>query len=157
MIWKLFLKFASRLPRRVIPGEDGSAYLTRYFLLRQPWLQIYLHEFHRSDSDRDCHDHPWRFVSIILAGGYWEDTPHPDTTDPITRNFRQRKWYQPGSVLFRPASWLHRVEIDESRKPWSLVIVGSRIRKWGFQTPEGWIYWKDYLRAKGMEVPETGE
>lgn len=81
------------------------------------------------------HDHPWSFLTLILAGGYREHTPRGVT------------FHGPGELLHRPTPWLHRLELD--RPAWTLVFVGPRKRRWGFQTVTGWVHWKDFLRAKG--------
>lgn len=114
-----------------IRGRDGSAYLSRYRIVHSRWFRVFLHHFHRSDEDTCCHDHQWAFLSIVLAGGYREHTP------------RGSSWCAPGSVLVRPATWLHRIEI--SKPAWSLVFAGPRVRDWGFLTPSGWCFWKTYM------------
>jgi hypothetical protein len=62
-------------------------------------------------------------------------------------------WYGPGSVLFRPADWVHRVELrrrDDGRfRPaCTLVVTGRKVRGWGFHTAFGWIPWRQYHWAK---------
>jgi hypothetical protein len=37
-------------------------------------VQLYLHKIMRSDADRELHDHPWAFASLILWRGYHEET-----------------------------------------------------------------------------------
>lgn len=127
----------SMFERRAI-GELPSPLMWRYILLRTPWFGIYLHHFLRSDYDRALHDHPWSFVSIILRGGYWE--AHDQTIDGSMRI----EWRAPGRVLLRPAEWRHRVILDDGATSWSLVIVGSRERKWGFFLPTGWCWWRKH-------------
>jgi hypothetical protein len=34
-----------------------------------------VHNIKRSDLDRALHDHPWKNISIVLMGGYWEVMP----------------------------------------------------------------------------------
>lgn len=59
--------------------------------------------------------------------------------EPIYHRARRR----PGKVLWRPATWRHRVIIeDETRPSWSLVFVGPRVRKWGFWLRTGWCWWR---------------
>src|SRR4051794_40321026 len=72
-----------------ITRADERPYLVRLIVFRCPWFACYLHWFHGND-DACLHDHPWGFISFILAGGYWETTP------------RGRRWYGPGSLLVRP-------------------------------------------------------
>lgn len=122
-----------------------EAYLTRWTLLGKRSdgkYATYLHRFHRSDAD-EMHNHPWPFVSVILAGGYWEQTPGPGWSngDGPTR----RRWYGPGRVLVRPANWIHSVLIPEGRESWSLIFRGVKCQSWGFFCPRtGFINWRDH-------------
>lgn len=65
-----------------IARDNGDLYLRRFFLTRKvegevrSW-NLYLHKFFLSDLDLHLHDHPWRFTSLILAGGYWEHSVNP--------------------------------------------------------------------------------
>lgn len=148
-------RFLDRLERRVINGcESRTPYLTRYYLLRSRWLSVYLHQFHRSDEGTELHDHPWHFVAVILKGGYWEWLRTPSRHTPGL-TFLEQHWRPPGSILIRPAATAHRVEVDSDRLPWSLVILGPIVRKWGFHTPSGWMHWKTHLRSLGCLDEET--
>lgn len=111
-----------------LPGKRPL--LVRYYLLRTPWFAIFLHHLLRSDNARDPHDHPWTFVSVLLSGGYWENTP--------SGRFWRRRW----SVLYRPATWLHYLELE--RPVWTLVFRFRTVREWGFSTPRGWIHYLQY-------------
>jgi hypothetical protein len=117
-------------------GDDrnGGPIFTRYKLLKCRWFGVYVHEFFRDDRERCLHDHPWWFVSIVLRGGYWEET---------ASGYR---WKRPGSVLVRRAKFAHRIDVDPARPlPWSLVIVGPKHRDWGFYTRTGWVKWRPGL------------
>ena len=121
--------------RRVIQSCNGSkgTLLIRYFLLHTQAFSVFLHHLIQSDDDRALHDHPWSFVTILLSGGYWEHT----TTERI--------WRRRFSVLFRPAEWQHRLELE--RPVWTLVFKFRTRRHWGFITKEGWQKWNQYLTA----------
>ena len=117
------------LPKKHI-GGDGGTFFIRYTLAKTPWFAVYLHRFFRGDIDRCLHDHPWPFISVVLKGGYWEvmsDGYH---------------WRRPGSILWRPAKTAHRIECGPGT--WSLVVVGRRVRDWGFYTPSGWQKWRPH-------------
>ena len=124
---------AKRLKSRRIQGEcakERGPLLIRYYIANNRYFGIYLHNLLRSDIDRDLHDHPWSFISIILQGGYKEHT------------FSGVRTHRPGAVLFRPAKWAHSLEMN---KPgWSLVFAGKTVRPWGFHTPDGWVLWRKY-------------
>jgi hypothetical protein len=149
-------------------GEDTGPYLVRW-AINTRFGGVKLHHFLRSDEDRDLHDHPWSFLSIILWGGYWEHVAGPTVPDPDHccslcvehspapgrhcalnegRRTTIRTWYGPGSILWRPAPSVHRVELREGRTAWTLVFTGPKRREWGFHTICGFIPWPRYARAK---------
>lgn len=150
----MFKWLLRRLPCKEIGDGKGSAFFRRYKLLDTRWGSAYLHEFLRSDHDRCLHDHPWPFVAIILRGGYWEYTGIAFPGDgTYYRNDRGNiltavSWRRPGSILVRPATFAHRIEIEPGSRPWSLVLVGRKARDWGFHGPGGWVAWRpDYSPA----------
>jgi hypothetical protein len=136
----------------------GSVYLKRYFILRNndadrsggirnapahSWTwrrdgngcQVYLHCIKRSDADRELHDHPWSFVSLMLWRGYVEETPGGFA----------RKW--PGMVLVRGTTWRHRVHIP-GKQAWSLVFTSGKKRTWGFWRDGAFIPWRQFIAKK---------
>jgi hypothetical protein len=117
--------------------KPEGLYLRRWFLSggRDSPLKAFLHEIRLSDTDPDPHDHPWDYTSIVLAGGYDEETEHGVS---IAR---------PGEVVRRMAEHTHRVRLVDPT--WTLFIAGSRRRAWGFKTREGWQDYETYLRARG--------
>lgn len=117
----------ARVDQLDITGSDGSVFMRRYRLLRTRWGGFYLHQFLRGDEDKCLHDHPWRFVTLILSGGYTEVLPNGT------------RWRPPGTLLYRPAEHRHRVDCD--RVCWSLVFVCRKSRPWGFWTVRGWQQW----------------
>jgi hypothetical protein len=151
----------------VITREDHLPYLIRTTLISiGKWFSLKLHEIVMSD-DACIHDHPWAFISLICKGGYYEWTylDHPRIKklgigyDP--EKFKeapdgrilQKKWYGPGSILYRPAKWAHSLELkvgdDGKEIPCNtFVITFPVIRKWGFFTKSGWIYWRKYNKGQ---------
>lgn len=114
--------------------EDiGIDYLTRWTISHT--FRLYVHRFRRSDIDVP-HDHPWNYLSIILWGGYFEQTPD----DPYF------SWKPPGSILYHKAEWIHRVILKQDIEgfwppvnAWTLVWLGCKRRKWGFYCPQGFV------------------
>ncbi len=158
----LLQSIANLFPNRTIyrskaDEEAGIPYLTRYFVFpfwgrksdktnddntRSFPYAIYLHRIWRSDNDQFLHDHPWSFITVILGGGYTEEVPHITRGLPaLSRNVRNRF----NAKIVRSTD-LHRVRLHGKEEPaWSLMLVGPRVRDWGFQTNDGWVYWKDYV------------
>lgn len=140
--WYEKLAFWCCLQGRVRVIEDhlvpGVAYLIRFYVLmkERPWwfpFNLFLHQILRSDGG-GLHDHPWWYVTIVLAGGYWETT----TTG--------RRWIKPGSILVRRSTSLHRLEIAPHKPCWTLFLCGRRKREWGFVNSRGqWEHSDSYI------------
>ncbi len=146
--------FSSRKKLIINDPCDMGPYLTRYYMLghRTSKWALMLHRFHRSDMDRDLHDHPWAFWSLILTGGYWEVTPYPAPRERGAPPLYKKCWYKPGSFLRRPATWVHRVALNFMSPPtWTLVLRFGYERQWGFHTRRGWVNFRDYDYKAGCE------
>ncbi len=130
--WERITRFNESPEQKDYDGKPTeNDYLYRLKVFQCPWFGVFLHWF--VSSDDECqHDHPWKFVSIILSGGYWEQGPDGKTT-----------WYPPGSILRRmDPTRSHRVIVDKPAM--TLVIIGPKKRTWGFHTLLGWIPWYHY-------------
>lgn len=112
--------------------------LLNLFFLKRP-VSICLHNFHRGDEDPDPHDHPFSFISFLLIGSYREYAE--DNTYILRKRF---------SIAYRPATHRHRVQPTTDRC-WTLCIKRKALREWGFWHHGTFIFWKDYLRSKGIE------
>lgn len=144
----------------VITGcYDDGPLLTRYKLVQSARLNIYLHIFHRSDEDRELHDHPWTFLSLILWRGYTEVRPRKELRAILASEGMEsvgrfpderleRKRYWPGMVLYRPAWWAHRVELPAGARSVSLVLITRKSREWGFFTRDGWKLWRSFVNSR---------
>jgi hypothetical protein len=118
----------------------GPRYLLRWYVIpRNPWLNVYLHQFLHDDEDRALHDHPWWFVSVMLKGAYVE----------VVQNTAINR-YAP-SIAFRRSTHAHRVVLPRDEfgpvPCWTLVITGRVTRDWGFHCPQGWRHWKEFTAA----------
>lgn len=155
-------------PRIIFGGTGCEPYLSRWFLL--PWKRptmpdgsepfdqfgdtregvrwpegwnIYLHCFHRSDEDRELHNHPWQWArSVILAGGYLEERRTPQGGVAI-------RGYLPFSTNSISADTFHRVELLE-QDCWSLILVGPKVGTWGFwdRFSRAFVPWRQFLERK---------
>ncbi len=105
-------------------------YLYRWRLFSVPGLmKCYLHHFVGDDWSRDLHDHPKRFVSFGLKGGYVEETPYGE------------KEYRAPWVRSFPAEHTHRLTL--------IVFVLKTVRAWGFWKDGEWVPWRDYVGKHG--------
>lgn len=148
----------NRLFQHVDIASGGDLYLRRWRVLRLGRLRVNLHYIARSDADQELHDHPWNYLSIILWGGYREETfierPHwSDRSLPPTRF----EWCGMGRILRRHAWQAHRLELD--RPAWTLVFLGRNRRQWGFWTRDRWwVYWRDFLNVpEGAPSADFGD
>ena len=121
---------------------DCPTYLYRWTLVRVGDFAIYLHHFVGDDWSLDYHDHPKRFISIGLKGGYIEQRPQGPSAAfeaPWIRSF--------------PAEHQHRIVME--KKPadcWTLCIVGQKTREWGFWYHGVDFYpWRDYVDIFGAK------
>jgi len=117
--------------------DSGELLLSRYHLCFTHRFGVYVHKLWQSDDDRALHDHPWTFFTFLFHRGYWEHT------------VEGRKWRPRWSVLFRPAEYQHRLEVDQPT--WTFVIRFRRRRLWGFWVPTSgrhtrFLNWDSYTR-----------
>lgn len=134
----LIERIGLRPPDFVIGGQDRP-YLRRWWLIpRNPLLNVYLHQFLRSDDDRALHDHPWASLSILLRGRYVEHTI-------AAGGINGRRELRVGDWRMRWTGRLaHRIELIDG-PCWTLFVTGPRYRSWGFHCPEqGWIPWQRF-------------
>ena len=102
---------------------DGGVYLRRWRLWRGRFFSVYVHWVLRPDAGRCPHDHPWSFWSLVLWGWYVEEVLALDGVG-VRRRFL--------SLAHRTAYHVHRI-VDVSRGgAVTLVVMGSRLRRWGF-------------------------
>jgi hypothetical protein len=122
-------------------SKEGDAYLDRLRLVMTPWLGLYLHHIHRPDLDRDPHDHPWWFASLVISGSYTERLwPDKTRSGAVTR--RHPRF----SVRVVPRRAAHKIESVDGLL-WTLVLAGPRRAQWGFWTPSGFVPWREYVQA----------
>lgn len=150
-------KALGRCPDFVI-GDQNNPYLLRWWIIpRNPFFNIYLHKFCKSDDDRALHDHPWIFnISILIKGEYREHVL--DRKGRVKSKIRKR--FRP---VFRWGRAPHRVELlkdfsdcwypDELLNPperpvWTIFITGAKVRQWGFYCPQGWRHWREFVSIR---------
>lgn len=130
------MSLLGRFPMEEINGGGVCpTYLFRWTLFRAKSFQLYLHHFVGDDWSLDQHDHPKRFISIGLRGGYTEETPAGE------RRFRA-PWFR----TF-PAEHVHRLRLEEFRDCWTLVLVLKSVRMWGFWRAGRFVPWKEYVKS----------
>jgi hypothetical protein len=152
LLTKLWHRFEERSGKenwvRVIYREDRPL-IIRYYLFSTRWIdditwlrlfrrfsfRIVMHQMFESDDD-GLHDHPWPWASLVLSGGYYEQTPDGEF------------WRPPGHLRFRSANAFHRLVLDPNleRGCFTLFAMGQRQREWGFLRSDGsWEPWFEHV------------
>ncbi len=147
--------------RDIVKVRNGKKvlYLRRWFILgrddshepmeKRGW-RLCIHKICQSDDDRDPHDHVWSFGTLILWGGYTDESYHTYFNLGIGR----RKRSQPMrdrlrflSFRWRRAEHLHQVRLENNKPSWNLVFMTKPSRPaWGFVLEDGtWVNRKEYL------------
>ena len=126
----ILLGFIIGRAKKTTLKREGKPYLVRITLFSCPWFSIKLHKALMSDPAIP-HDHPWNYMSIILWGGYWEETLQQGIAAAET-SYIIKKWYGPGSILFRKGDKFHKLIIPEGKFSLSLIFTGRKWREWGF-------------------------
>lgn len=132
-----------RLRDRIFRREDiARGALRRWTLFRLPGGRaLYLHHFRCSDA-RSLHDHPKRFVTIGLRGGYVEESPDPWEWLALSHARIRRQFRAPWIRTFG-THHIHRVRVSR-RGCWTLAYVGPATREWGFLHRGRWIPWRRF-------------
>lgn len=130
-------------------GADGDPYLDRLRILQTPLGGIYLHHIHRPDREADPHDHPWAFISVVLAGAYTELV----WPDKHKRSLRAELRHRPRWSIGRIGRQASHILTDCSGPLWTLVVTGPRRSDWGFWTvgERGlgeFVPWREYERVR---------
>lgn len=123
------------------PTHPGITYLKRLRIVQTPMFGFYIHWINLPDEDRDPHDHPWKFISIVLRGGYKESVY--TTRKQIYYNEHKRF-----SVHKMGTEKAHQITKLQPRTV-TLIFTGKRSREWGFWTEQGWVPWREYNKGKG--------
>lgn len=112
---------------------NGKPYLERYYIGVVCGRTIWLHHFLTSDGDRNVHDHPWSALSVILTGGYWEETPGTGNGLPEV-NYQD---FRAPALNYIPGTKKHRI-VSVATHTWTMMIVSPKHgRGWFFYGPDG--------------------
>ena len=127
--WDYIMEYTNR--KRVIKDINGDDYLQRYYVFLKDRVSspfnIFIHKFLLSDTD-DMHNHPWSYITIILKGGYWEET----FVDNDLNKEKVKKWCGPGYFKYVDANHIHRITLKDNVDCWTLFIPFSQKQEWGF-------------------------
>lgn len=136
--------------RLLVPCQNGDQYLARLRLIQTPWFGVYLHDIYEPDGDRDPHNHPWSFVSVVLRGRYVERVyPTPDATKtPLTSHHYEVHEHRRFSAHRMGRGAAHRITYAAPGLK-TLILTGPRGPGWGFFRHGEFIPWERYEREIG--------
>lgn len=101
------------------------------------WLpSVRVHLIMRDDEDRDLHDHPWNARTIVLKGGYTEET--------LTGWYDRLTGYT-GRLLF---GQYHRIRAITPGGAWTLFFTWKHRGEWGFLVNGTKVPWRTYIANK---------
>lgn len=131
--WKWF-----DIPDRVDPSK---VYLRRLRIIQTPRGAVYLHWIFMADGDRDPHDHPWNFWSLVIRGGYLEKL----LGIPLITRVGEVTYPEWGKWSFRkmPRGKAHSI-LTVQPGTITLVFTGKRSSTWGFYTKQGFVPFDQY-------------
>lgn len=137
---------------------DDSLYMGRWEFFRTRLFWPRLHLIATPDLDRHLHDHPADFFSLVLHGGYVED--RPQTVDPCFDDNGVERTVTvvrgPGSFAFRRATDRHKIRIVAPNTFTLFIFSGGKRQWWGFYTPAGKVFWKDYPSCHEAAIRADG-
>lgn len=105
--------------------------------------QLVLHHF-RPHRQVEFHDHPWSFRTIVLWGGYVDESL--DNNNLVVQD--RLHWL---SMRKRPALHAHRTASKGHTV--TLVLTSKKKRSWCKGTPQSWVCGgevKDFDSTRGM-------
>lgn len=129
--------------------DERRVYLRRLRILQTPYFALYLHFIYQSDKDRDPHDHPFMFRSLIVRGGYQERVwaTHADgSIAPIGVTKIWPRW----TLHKTPLHVAHMIDYLWPNTV-TLVFCGPKVKDWGFYTEHGFVPWQTYNHEKYSE------
>lgn len=132
----------SIVTHRVITDLEGSSeYLVRWSLWLPFGWSVKLHKIVRADDDRCSHDHPWPMLRVILKGGYTEIFG----ADHAEKQLKPWRPWAPWRIYWCPSNFRHRITKLTDGPSWTIALVGSKGRPWGFFTRIGWVPWEQFV------------
>jgi hypothetical protein len=125
----------------------GKPYIRRHILIENRWFAVYVNELLWPDEVAgDAHTHPWSFATLVLSGGYREKIHETDGRE-------HERYHRRGSFMAlnrHKAHWITKIEPRTK----TLFLAGPLHDDWGFITPQGFVYWRGYLKKLGEAMPE---
>ncbi len=137
---------------REVIGQAACPLMVRWTIFKLPFDlgKLCVHYFPSGVTDRDPHDHPASFVTLVLDGGYF-NTEWEDYGGEVVPTI---EWLGRGSLRYRPAAHMHVTETAADQGAWTIIVMGPKLREWGFLRIEDgkWWPWLTYVERFGGVV-----
>lgn len=142
------------------PAFHLDQYMERYWVTDDPkgapidLMAQRVHHILRADRDAHYHDHPWENFTLVLDGWLTERVPQDQLQDPkLDATHYIYTTHRAGAVIHRQAHTRHRITEVSHGGVWTLFTMGHWEKDWGFYTPDGFVYWREYLNEWGDDPP----
>lgn len=160
---KAIIAYAQKRPYSHIKNEDGTPYMDRWWLMPKflltkdengylhprswcPFL-IRLHHIRSSDYDRELHDHPADYRTILLDGGYVEMDV-----------FKKTRILLMGETIKARAQTFHRITTITNGGVWTIFIMRKKCNEWGFLVEGGYkVGHRSYSKNKKTYLNNTNK
>lgn len=161
-----------------VMDDKGVKYIKRWYILKTPLLSIYVHNIlEDDDADMHDHPWPF-MVLILKGGYIEEIPSGSAYLKPldiilhkpsdkhrivlIKKHTQKCTWCGLDLNYFGEHSgycnnggceyqMVNRYVGNSTvylQDSWSLVILGPKVREWGFHTKQGWVHFKQYVGKK---------
>lgn len=161
------MNFRLRLPEREAIGQPACPLFYRWTFWDRWNVKAMLHHFMPSMTDPDIHDHPRSFVTFVLRGGYLDltqcgcqrGTSYGSLASALDQNGLTcpdcggdgvvGEVMNAPKVKYRHAAHAHSTKTGR-RGAWTLIVMGPKIRPWGFWRHGVWFGFKEYEEVFGF-------
>lgn len=163
--WTL-VDFKAPTVNRVTEGKSQGR--TESLIVLPKWLtgdrKLMVHHFLPNVEDRDPHNHPRAFYTLVLWGRYYDLVPCKwcdgtgveDRARPVEACLRCNgegtvvgDVMKAGTFRYRPAQHTHITQ-SGPRGAWTVVVMTTLAGKWGFFRAGRFWPWKDYEAKFGF-------
>ena len=120
-----------------IISKDGVLHFRRWQVIKTRWFAIYIHGIYKADEDLHLHNHPWKFVSLILKGSYIERLPGHVINPRLA-----------GTWVYRDTTRFHQIDSLLSPKVYTFNIMWGFKDTWGYMVRDTFIDHKEYRERK---------
>lgn len=154
------ISLGQRNPYSHLYHSDGSDYMGRWWLMPRwlcswderghpypfSWLPriVRLHHIRSEDWDRDIHDHPADYRTILLRGWYMEQDIYGN-----------KRMFNAGQTRTARAETFHRITEISPGGVWTIFIMAKKRNSWGFLVDGVKVPWRKYTSKNAAHRPNS--